>query len=280
MRSILITGVSSGIGYDAVRHFIEIGYHVFGSVRTDEDADRLRANFPSNFTCIKFDVTRPDEVDSARKIVADILDGNMLTALVNNAGYALGGPMAMLSTDAFRKQFEVNVVGVREVTNAFLPLLGASLDYAGPRAKIINISSISGIVNTPMNGAYCVTKHALESMTEVYRRELCLYGIQLSTIQPGPIQSHLWEKNMRTMDQYLSTDYGVIAKNTAGIIRQAQREAQHPEVISSLIEEIINSKRPKLSYIVTRRKLANYLFAKLIPRRIVDWILYRVLHRA
>ena len=115
--------------------------------------------------------------------------------------------MALLSDEVFRAQIEVNLFGVRNVTNTFLPLLGASKDFKGTAGKIINISSLSGIFNTPMNGAYCVAKHALESLGEVYRRELMMYGIQVCSIQPGPIQSKLWDKNISAMDAYLDTDY-------------------------------------------------------------------------
>ena len=279
MKNILITGVSSGIGYDAVRHFTQQGYRVFGTVRSDSDKVRLENDFPENFTCLLFDVTETAQIDAAKKELEKLLQGESLTALVNNAGYAQGGPMALLSDEAFRKQIEVNLFGVRNVINAFLPLLGATKDFKGTPGKIINISSLSGIFNTPMNGAYCVAKHALESLAEVYRRELMMYGIQLSSIQPGPIQSDLWDKNNSALDEYLDTDYGNQAHNTNNIIANAEKEAQPASVISTLIEKIIDSKRPKLSYIVHHNKLQTYLLTRLTPKRIADWLLFKVLNK-
>ena len=277
MHNILITGVSTGIGYDAAKYFLALGYRVFGSVRNQNDADRLTGEFSENFVCLIFDVVNVNDIQQATQSVEEILDGDTLTALVNNAGYALAGPMALLSDDAFRKQIEVNVFGVRNVTNAFLPMLGARLGFEGTPGKVINISSISGIFNSPMNGAYCVAKHALESMAEVYRRELMIYGIQFSSIQPGPIESDLWKKNDDTLEQYYDSDYSVMAKKTAKIIKAASRQAQPAIVISKLIEKIIIAKRPKLSYVVHHSKLQIFFLTRLLPKRLVDRLIFKTL---
>ena len=279
MKNILVTGVSTGIGYDAVRYFTQNGYRVFGSVRKDDDQKRLEQDFPENFVCLKFDVTDLEQIKKAKEKVEDILKDESLSALVNNAGYALGGPMALLSDEAFRNQMEVNLFGVRNVTNAFLPLLGAKSNFTGEPGKIINISSISGILNTPMNGGYCVAKHALESLGEVYRRELMMYGIQVASIQPGPIQSKLWDKNINALDIYHDSDYKLMAKKVTRIIKGAQRRALPAEVISKLIHKIIIAKRPRLSYIVTENKLANTIFAKYVPKRIADYLMFRSLNK-
>ena len=279
MKNILITGVSTGIGYDAVRYFIDQGYYVFGSVRNDKDFKRLESDFPKNFCCLQFDVVETEQIIQAKNKVEQKLNGESLAALVNNAGYAQGGPMALLSDQSFRKQIEVNLFGVRSVTNVFLPLLGASKEFTGTPGKIINISSISGILNTPMNGAYCVAKHALESLGEVYRRELMMYGIQVASIQPGPIQSKLWNKNENTLDEYMDTDYAKLATNVSRIIRHAKRNALPAEVISKLIHKIIDSKRPKLSYIVTKDKLKNTIFSKYVPKRMADYFLNKMLNK-
>ena len=279
MKNILITGVSTGIGYNAVRHFLTLGYRVFGSVRSDQDKQRLSTEFPDNFVCLQFDVVDEVNIKQAAETVRTFLAGEHLTALVNNAGYALAGPMALLSDEAFRKQIEVNLFGVRNVTNAFLPLLGADKNFTGSPGKVINISSISGIFNSPMNGAYCVAKHALESMNEVYRRELMIYGIQFSSIQPGPIQSKLWDKNDDTLDEYFESDYQNMAQNTAKIIHKAQRQALPAAVISNLIEKIINKKKPKLSYVVHSNKLQIFILTRILPKRLVDHLIFKSLNK-
>ncbi|MDC0434635.1 SDR family NAD(P)-dependent oxidoreductase [bacterium] len=280
MKNIFITGVSTGIGYDAVKHFLQLGYRVFGSVRSDADAARLAQEFPTNFTCLQFDVVDVESIELAVEKVQAQLGDESLTALVNNAGYALAGPMALLSDTAFRKQMEVNVYGARNVINAVLPLLGGTSDFKGEPGKVINISSISGIFNTPMNGAYCVSKHALESMAEVYRRELMIYGIQFSSIQPGPIESKLWEKNDDTLDEYFDSDYGNMAKNTSKIVHAGKRSALPASVISNLIQKIIDSKSPRLSYVVHRNKFRVFVLTRMLPRFLVDQLIHRSLNKS
>ena len=122
-KQILITGVSTGIGNDAVGLLIENGYHVFGSVRKEEDAIRLKEQYPNHFTCLLFDVTKLDAIKLAYNKVLNILNGKKLTGLVNNAGLAIGGPMELMDDSKFRYQMEVNLFAVRNVTNTFLPLL-------------------------------------------------------------------------------------------------------------------------------------------------------------
>ncbi len=275
MDYILITGVSTGIGHDALGFFYNLGFHVFGSVRKSSDAERLTAEFPHHFTCLQFDVTDIEKIDSAKNTVEKVLAGKPLCALVNNAGFALGGPLELLNDDSFRKQIEVNLFGVRNVINAFLPFLGASKSFTQKPGKIINISSISGVLNTPMNGAYCISKHAMESMGEVYRRELMMYGIQVVSIQPGPIESKLWDKNSNSMAEFLDSDYKQYARNADRIMHAAQKDALPAGTISSLIHHIITHKKPKLSYIVTKNKWINTIVAKYLPGRIVDYFLYK-----
>lgn len=284
MKAVVITGVSTGIGYDATRYLIERGYTVFGSVRTVEDQQRLLADFPSNFHALLFNVTDYEAIRHEASRVKEILGENLLKALVNNAGIAVAGPMQLLDDKSFEHQIEVNLFGTRVITNAFLPMLGAdpqsqlshkpSTQKCG---KIINISSISGILNTQLNGSYCVAKHAMESLGEVYRRELYMYGIDVISIQPGPIQSKIWDKNKGSMQEFYDTDYGTMIHNTETIMENAQQDAMPAETVSKLIDYIIQTKRPKLSYIVHRKKWPIKLMAKYLPARIVDYILWKSL---
>jgi NAD(P)-dependent dehydrogenase (short-subunit alcohol dehydrogenase family) len=227
MQYILVTGVSSGIGYDAARYFIQNGYTVLASVRKQADKQRLESEFPNDFHCFLFDVTDRDAIRIAAIAVREVLGDNLLTALVNNAGVAVAGPMQFVDDDRFEEQMRINVVGTRNVTNAFLPMLGARSNRPAAQepGKIINISSISGILNTPINGSYCVAKHAMESLGEVYRRELFMYGIDVVSIQPGPIQSEIWNKNMDSMTDFAGSDYAPMIRRVNEIMKQAQRVA-------------------------------------------------------
>ena len=281
-KVILLTGVSSGIGYDAVSYLTKQGYFVFGSVRSNVDQERLEKKFPNNFKALFFDVTDKDAILSASSVVKELMPGRNLTALVNNAGLAVPGPMQFIDDQKFRSQIEIGLFGVRNVINAFLPLLGASGTISGPTknqnpGKIINISSISGILNTPMNGAYCVAKHAMESIGEVYRRELYQYGIDVISIQPGPIKSEIWSKNAETVSQFAQTDYKNMVVKTNKIMQDAQRDALPAEIISRLIDNIIKKKRPKTAYIIHKNVLTVTIMAKFLPARLVDWLLYKSL---
>ena len=185
MKAIVITGVSTGIGYAATAVFIQRGYHVFGSVRKAADAKRLQAEMGAQFTPLLFDVTDKVGVQTAVSQVRAALGEKNLTALINNAGIVTPGPLMHMPSDSFRQQFQVNLFGLFDVTQAFLPLLGARKHNAGLPGRIINISSVSGKIAYPFMGAYAASKHALEAYSDSLRRELMLYGIDVILIQPG-----------------------------------------------------------------------------------------------
>ena len=275
LKYVLITGVSTGIGNDAVGLLIKKGYHVFGSVRKEEDVTRLTSQYPENFTCLKFDVTKPEEVKASLEEVVKILNGTKLSGLVNNAGLALGGPIELMDDDKFRYQMEVNLFSVRNVTNIFLPLLKGDKANKVAGGKIIMISSISGVFNTPFNGAYCISKHAMESLAEIYRRELVMYDIDVVSIQPGPIKSKLWDKNINKYEEYNGTEYGKLMDKANKIMAKSEKDALPAEVISKLILKILTQKRTRLAFVVNKNKLLTLLFIKFTPARWVDAIFYK-----
>jgi short-subunit dehydrogenase len=280
MKYILITGVSSGIGYDAVRFFLKKGFYVFGSVRKKEDKTKLEEEFQNKkFMCLLFDVTEKEQISKTFHLVKTKLNGNHLYGLVNNAGLSVGGPMSLLPDDKFREQIEVNLFGVRNVTNIFLPLLGAYKGFIGKPGKIIVISSLAGVFNTPFNGAYCVSKHAVESLSEIYRRELMLYGIDVISIQSGPIESQIWTKNIGGMDEFTDSDYAGMLGKTNTIIENVQKDALPASVISKLLFKILNIKNPKCSYIVSKNKFWTIILVKYLPSRLVDKLIWWMLNR-
>jgi len=278
MKYILITGVSSGIGCDAVRHFVGQGYFVFGSVRKEADQQRLESDFPERFKCLLFDISDRAAIAIAAKQVEEVLDGQLLTCLFNNAGVGLSGPLQLIDDERFDHQLLVNVSGTRNVINAFLPMLGAfkDRDPSLQPGKIINNSSISGVLNTPVNGSYCISKHAIESLGEVYRRELMMYGIDVVSIQSGPIQSQIWEKNIGKTSEFEDSDYQTMIRRTEEMMASAQKDAQPPSVFSELIEKIIDKRRPRLAYIIHQQPWMIRML-RWLPRRWVDRLMYRKL---
>ena len=277
-KYVLITGVSSGIGNDAVGYLIKNGYHVFGSVRKEEDLKQLEVQYPANFTCLQFDVTKLDEVKSAFNKVERILNGNKLKGLVNNAGLAIGGPIELMDDEKFRYQMEVNLFAVRSVTNVFLPLLKGDRKQGVKGGKIIMISSISGVFNTPFNGAYCISKHAMESLAEIYRRELMMYDIDVVSIQSGPIETKIWVKNVNKYEEYEDTAYGQLMERSNNILKKAAKDALPAEVISKIILKIL-TKKTRLAFVVNKNRLATLFFIKYIPARWVDKIFYKQLFK-
>ena len=183
MKSILVTGSSSGIGAAICEHFSQIGWKVFGSVRNQNDGDKLKDICGENFTPLIFDVTDTNAINEAANLVESHLGKNGLNCLVNNAGINISGPMEYVESNEVRKVFEVNVMGPLNCSQSFMPMLKKSTS-----ATIINISSMAGKIGLPMQGSYCGSKFALEGISESMRRELQIHNIKVVVIGPGAIE--------------------------------------------------------------------------------------------
>jgi NAD(P)-dependent dehydrogenase (short-subunit alcohol dehydrogenase family) len=209
MKHVVITGSSSGIGRAAVQDLVAHGYHVFGSVRRQADATELQSQLGQNFTPLLFDVTDEAAVQAAADKVSDLLNGQGLSGLVNNAGIGGGGPLMHQPLTEVQRMFEINVLGALRVTQAFLPLLGARFPQLHPPGRLVNISSIAGRIALPFLGAYAGSKHALEALSDSLRRELALYGIDVIVIEPGSVKTPIWERLEREgfANKYVDTHY-------------------------------------------------------------------------
>lgn len=274
-KYIVITGVSTGIGRDTLRLLHKKGYYIFGSVRKKTDANKLSLTYPKRFTPLVFDVQDHNAVAEAAKVVFDTCGA--LYALINNAGIAVPGPLQHISEEDFERQMDTNLKAVRRITNLFLPLLGASSHSNTLPGRIINISSVSGLFNSPFNGAYSISKHALESMTDIYRRELRRYGIKVIAIEPGPIKTHIWQKNLNSMEQYAETDYFDVLQMADKMIENAEKSALPVSKISKLILKCLTKKHPKTRYIVHRNRFVFKLLAYYLPDKLVDWFIHKTL---
>ena len=189
MKSVVVTGVSTGIGHAAAKVLAQKGFHVFGSVRKEADAERLKKELGDRFTPLIFDVTDEAAIRRAAEEVRAALKGETLAGLVNNAGIAVSGPLIEVDPDDFRKQMDVNVTGPFLVTQAFAPLLGTDKSLKGEPGRIVNISSVGGIRAMPFIGPYAASKFAIEGFSEALRRELMLFGIRVVVIGPGPVKT-------------------------------------------------------------------------------------------
>jgi NAD(P)-dependent dehydrogenase (short-subunit alcohol dehydrogenase family) len=271
MKYVVITGVSSGLGYAAVEDLLKHGYHVFGSVRSLTDAARLQTQFGPGFTPLLFDVTDEAAIKTAADSVAQAIKGQGVFALINNAGMAIGGPLAHQPLDEVRRVLEVNVLGALAVTQAFLPLLGAKLAQTTSPGRIINISSIGGKISLPFVGAYATSKHALEAMSDVLRRELMIYGIDVIVIEPGSIKTAIWDKaEKQDASRYQHTDYvGLLEKFQRNFISRG-RAGTSPEKVAQVIRQALESKHPRTRYALPDHFLTGWLLPRFLPDRALD----------
>ena len=277
MDHVLITGASTGIGYASVKYLLEQGYFVFGSVRSEEDAKRLEAEFGTFFQALCFDVTDEAAVHRAKEQLVAQLGGRGLAGLVNNAGIAIAGPLAHIPMEQIKWQFDVNVIGLIQVTKAFLPLLGTDKSLSEKPGRIINISSVSGINTTPIAGLYSASKFAVESLSDALRRELFIYDIDVIVLQPGPIKTPIWEKTKAGKDDYADTDYAAIMAGLAKRLAESEAKAMETEAVAKRVHDALRLRKPKTRYIIARNGWILPLVAKFLPDRVVDRIIFRTL---
>jgi NAD(P)-dependent dehydrogenase (short-subunit alcohol dehydrogenase family) len=233
MQNVVVTGVSTGIGWGITKVLIEHGFRVFGSVRKTQDAERLSIEFGERFTPLFFDVTDETAVQAAARQVRERLNGETLFGLVNNAGIAVPAPLMHQPTDDFRHQLEVNLVSVLIVTKAFLPLLGSDRSLKGKPGRIINISSVGGKAGGPFLGAYAASKHGLEGFSESLRRELMLYGIDVIIVGPGAVATPIWDKGEREdLSTYENTEYAEALRRVQKYMVEGGRKGYPPEKLA------------------------------------------------
>jgi NAD(P)-dependent dehydrogenase (short-subunit alcohol dehydrogenase family) len=271
MKYVVITGASSGIGYDAARYLIERGYHVFGSVRKQADGERVRSELGEQFTPLLFDVTDGAAVETAVAQVAQIVGSSGLAGLVNNAGIAVAGPLMYLPMEDFRRQMEVNLYGQLEVIQKFLPLLGAMPNAPHPPGRIVNISSVSGKVVYPFMGPYAASKHALEAISDALRRELLIFGIDVIVIGPGSVQTPIWDKAQDLdTEPYKETPYKGMMEGMKKVFVSQGKSGIPVERVSEVIYEALTKGKPKTRYALARKLFSGWLLPRYLPARMFD----------
>jgi NAD(P)-dependent dehydrogenase (short-subunit alcohol dehydrogenase family) len=273
MKSVVITGASTGIGFASAKLLIDKGFRVFGSVRKQADADRLKSEFGANFTPLIFDVTDEPAVLAAGREVRAALNGEKLAGLVNNAGIAVTGPVLGLSVDDYRRQMDVNVIGPVIATQAFAPLLGADTSLKGAPGRIVMISSVAGKNGNPMSSAYVASKHAIEGFSESLRREMMLFGIDVVIIGPGPVKTPIWGKGQESFDiaRYQNSPYLPALQKVSAFMQHLDAIALPPEKIAQLVFDALTLPNPKVRYHIAPDRM-RYLLAAVLPKRTMDRI--------
>ncbi|OAF04951.1 oxidoreductase [Bradyrhizobium centrolobii] len=273
MRSVVITGASTGIGWATAKFLIERGFRVFGSVRKQDDADRLKAELGANFTPLLFDVTDEGAVLAAARQVREALGDETLAGLVNNAGVAVAGPVLELSADEFRRQMDVNVIGPVIATKAFGPLLGADPSLSGPKGRIVMMSSVAGKNGNPLMAPYCTSKHAIEGLSESLRRELMLYGIDVVIIAPGAVKTPIWSKAEQVdISAYQNSPYFPVLNKLMAFMSKLAENGLPAERIAEVVFEALTVARPRVRYQITPDPMRHMMGAAL-PKRALDRII-------
>ena len=270
MKSVVVTGASTGIGWGCTKVLVSRGFHVFGSVRKQADADRLKAEFGERFTPLLFDVTDAAAVSRAAEQTAAAIGNATLAGLVNNAGIAVAGPLLYLDVDELRQQLEVNVTGQLIVAQGFAPLLGADSSRNGEPGRIVMITSVGGRNANPFTGPYNASKFALEGLSESLRRELMIFGIDVIVVAPGAVATPIWDKAEQIdTSRYANTPYAAALDRVKAYMLELGRKGFPPEKIGEAVYRALTAAKPKVRYTVAPDPIQN-LMVNILPKRVVD----------
>lgn len=286
--TVLVTGASTGIGEAIARRLDQRGYLVVAGVRKPEDGARLRATISDRVHPVQLDVTRSADIEAARASLEALTGSAGLSGLVNNAGIAVGGPIEYLPIDLVRRQFEVNVFGLLAVTQACLPMLRlAKTGGRGGRAgRIVNIGSIAGIATSPMVVPYAMSKHAVEALTDGLRLELADSGIHVAVIEPGAVKTPIWDKGVsmladaeRTLPPIAMERYGRMLRFFGKLLPANNARGIDPDLVADAVVHALEANPPRTRYLVGTDAKIRALIVRLLPDRVGDRLLRRVLAR-
>jgi len=275
-RSVVITGASSGIGAACALYLDEKGFRVFATIRKQSDGDEIAALGSSRLEPLLLDVSDAESIAGAAQTVDAGLKGRGLAGLVNNAGVSVDVPLECVDIGVLRHQLEVNAIGPAAVTQAFLPLLRRA------RGRVVNVSSVQGRVASPFSGPYCMSKFALEAFTDCLRQELADWGMHVASVQPGAIDTAMWEKGREDdwSAEASKQELELYGEGYQAFRRFSDRNAAGAiacDAVSQAIFHALTARRPRTRYLVgTDARLYGRL-AQICPDRFVDWITRKVM---
>lgn len=266
VRSILITGVSSGIGQATARHFLALGWRVIGTVRRAEDAITLEQFGSGKFSAVILDLLNPAALDGLAPQVNALLEGAPLDVLCNNAGTSVPAATAYQSVDGFRTAIDLNLIAPFAVTRALYPLL------AKPGGRIVFIGSLAGSQPLPFCAAYSAAKHGIEGLAGSLRVELAPWGIQTIVIAPGSVRTAIGAKiGPDTPLEGLNSEFAPAFGRMAAHMGAEAEHALPPEVIARLVEVAVTARKPKPRYVATPGYWSNWLLPRLMGIAWSDW---------
>ncbi|MGN6587282.1 MAG: SDR family oxidoreductase [Solirubrobacterales bacterium] len=277
MRSVLVTGASTGIGRATALRLDASGWKVFAGVRDEAAAEALRADGSERLTPVFLDVTEPDQIAAAaERIEAESADG--LNGLVNNAGVAIPGPLETIPLEDFRRQIEVNLVAYVAVTQAMLPQIRQA------EGRVVFISSIGGRIAFPFGGPYHASKFATEAIGDVFRQELRPWGLKVAIVEPGSIDTPIWERGQRKGEEIeaksprMNLLYGPAIEKFRKVIEDTAERGIPPEKVAKAVAHALESPRPKTRYLVGLDAKVQARLKPLLPTPLFDRLVARQLN--
>jgi NAD(P)-dependent dehydrogenase (short-subunit alcohol dehydrogenase family) len=251
--SLLITGVSSGIGLGMAQKFLREGHRVFGSVRSRQKADELREVLGESFSPLVFDICNQEEIDRAEEVLRSSLPNGHLSALINNAGSAEIGPLLHVSPQTLQRHLDALVIGQLRVIQGFFPYLTTPGFAPG---RIINISSISGVGASTFFGCYVAAKHAFEGLSKTLREEVRQRGVKVIVVAPGNIATDIWPKQRSDLiEQYRQTDYYAdLQQKLMWISKDVARDAMSVEEFTTALYGVFANPAPADRYTIVKAK--------------------------
>ncbi len=273
MKTVLVTGASTGIGRATALRLDGAGWKVYAGVRNADAGEVLRGLASERLEPVIVDVTDVAQVAAAAAAVGGSLDG-----LVNNAGIAVGGPLEVVAIDALRHQLEVNVVGQVAMTQAVLPALRAA------RGRVVFTSSIGGLVSAPYVGPYQASKHALEAVAGSLRAELVPWGIEVCVVGPGSVATPIWEKGAEQAADgvaALSPEHRELYGPALGAFGKAVVKIGEagvpPDDVARAIEAALTDSRPKARVTIGRDAKGQLVMSRMLPPRVFNRIVARLM---
>lgn len=268
-RSVLITGCSSGIGLAAAEAMRDRGWRVFATARTTKDLQRLQDE--TGVESFYLDYTEPDSIAAAAEHVVGATNGT-LTALFNNGAYGQAGAIEDLPTEALRAQFEANVFGWHDLTRRLIAPMRARNE-----GRIVQCSSVLGLVAAPYRGAYCASKFAIEALSDTLRMELKGTGIHVALIEPGPIRTRFIETAIKhykaNVDMENSAHAEIYRERLAKMEGGGQMAFKlEPEAVCRRLIHALEARRPKARYYVTVPTFVGAYLRRILPTRALDFV--------
>ena len=273
MATIVITGATAGIGRAATILLANKGHRVFATGRSAEALTALDEGH-DNISALAMDVTDDESVDRAAQQILDALDGAAPEILVNNAGFALAGPIETVPMHEWERQYQTNVLGLLRVTRRFLPLMRERR-----RGRIVNVSSVAGRVTMPFFGPYNSSKHAVESISDALRHELRPHGIDVVVIEPGAVKTRFGALEQEQLAQWIEAApaYAGQLRSVRDFHRELHAKGADPVSVAGALVDACENPAPRARRVVPLLPGAVFIALKsLLPTGVADWLTRRI----